>query len=83
MQKYIGPVKIAKRIGSVAYKVKLSPNMKMHPVFHVSLLKPYHEGMGESVLEETLRSKAPRTSLDQVGEDVTGCPQDSPRRAHR
>lgn len=48
MLKYIGPVTIVKRIGRVAYKVRLPPEMKIHPVFHVSLLKPYHESMEES-----------------------------------
>lgn len=29
---------ISHRIGSVAYRLALSPNSKIHPVFHVSLL---------------------------------------------
>ncbi|XP_058756529.1 uncharacterized protein LOC131629765 [Vicia villosa] len=37
--RYYGPYEIIKRIGAVAYKLKLPEDTKVHPVFHVSLLK--------------------------------------------
>lgn len=59
LQKYIGPVTIVKRVGKVAYRVDAPSWWTMHPVFHVSLLKPYHEDM-----EEPERGQSQRKGLN-------------------
>jgi hypothetical protein len=38
--KNLGPLKIVERVNPVAYRLALPRNMKVHPVFHVSLLHP-------------------------------------------
>jgi hypothetical protein len=40
--KYIGPFPVIKIISPTAYKLDLPHTLQVHPVFHISLLKPYH-----------------------------------------
>ncbi|KAI5609879.1 hypothetical protein C0J50_9363 [Silurus asotus] len=39
--RYIGPFRIERRINEAAYRLELPPRYRIHPTFHVLLLKPY------------------------------------------
>jgi hypothetical protein len=43
LPKWIGPFEVVQVVGPVAYELKMKPGWRIHPVFHVSLLKPYRE----------------------------------------
>lgn len=39
--RYVGPFEVARVVNPVAYKLKLPASLKVHPVFHVSMLQPW------------------------------------------
>ena len=60
-RKYESSLLIIKWVGKVSYQVQLLPRLKIHPVFHVSFLKPYHVNM-----EDPSRSESKRASTTIV-----------------
>jgi hypothetical protein len=68
--RFYGPFKIIERVGGVAYKLELPIGAKLHSVFHVSLLKPYHgtTPTGPGVLPPTRHGRA----IPQPAEVIKG-----------
>jgi hypothetical protein len=66
--RYYGPYPIMERIGAVAYKLKLPEGSRVHPIFHVSLLKKavgnYEEEQDlPALLDEPIEVFEPETIL--------------------
>lgn len=60
--RYVGPFEVVERIGEVAYRLALSPNLaRVHNVFHVSMIRKYHQDSSHVVNLEDV----------EINEDVT------------
>ncbi|KAL6225734.1 hypothetical protein ACLB2K_004583 [Fragaria x ananassa] len=70
-RKYKGPFEVIKRINKVSYKLHLPPKLKIYPVFHVSMLKPFYED--EEDPSRTVSHRAPTavvTSFDKEVDEI-------------
>ena len=43
VDRYAGPYPVKRKVGNLAYELKLPKDIVLHPVFHVSLLLPHKE----------------------------------------
>ncbi|KAL6347123.1 hypothetical protein AAG906_012704 [Vitis piasezkii] len=60
--------KVGDMVGNVSYRVELPPRLKIHPVFHVSYLKPYHEDKDD--LSRGLSKRAPTAVVTSYDKEV-------------
>ena len=62
-RRYEGPLTVLEKVGKVSYKLDTKPWMKMHPVFHVSNLRPYRPDKEDASRNEDKRPpmKGPRS----------------------
>ena len=54
LPRWVGAFEVAAKVDTVAYRLALNPNFKIHDVFHVKLLRPYHENSAHSPPPPTL-----------------------------
>ena len=43
VRKYVGSFLIIEKVGKATYRLELPPKLKIHNIFHVSILKPFHK----------------------------------------
>ena len=56
IRKYEGPFPVVRKVGKVSYRLQLPTRLKIHPVFHVSNLKPYHADPNDPTRGESHRA---------------------------
>jgi len=64
--KFVGPYIISSVISPTAYKLDLPASMRVHPVFHISLLRRYHPAPQEFAS----RVQAPPPPIEISGQDA-------------
>ena len=71
VRKYEGPFPILRKVGKVSYQVELPSKLKIHLVFHESMLKPYHGDNEDPTRGVTQRAPtAVVTSFDRDIEEI-------------
>ena len=68
MRRYEGLFEVVRHVGKVSYQLQLPPRLKIHPVFHVSLLQPYHRDAGDPSRGESRR--APTAVVTAIDKDM-------------
>ncbi|XP_070004109.1 uncharacterized protein [Nicotiana sylvestris] len=59
IRKCEGPFKIVAKVGKISYKLDVTSYLKIYPVFHANMLKPYHEDNDDPSRGQS--SRAPMT----------------------
>ena len=69
--RYCGPYLITKKVGDLAYELLLPPHLKVHNVFHVSLLKKYVPSPNH-VLEDEILTSSTQGQMELQPEEILG-----------
>ena len=67
--RFLGPFEITKRIGTQAYELDLPLKYnRIHNVFHVSLLEPYHQKKGSEtiIIQPDLKDEEGEYEVEQI-----------------
>ena len=64
--KFIGPFQVTDRIGQTAYKILLPQEMRIHNVFHVSLLQPWKHSGGPAPTQVLLVKDDEQFEVDTI-----------------
>jgi hypothetical protein len=70
MSKFIGPFTIKRIVNNVSYELDLPSTLRVHPVFHASLLKPYQDGSVEFPDRELQLPQRPPPDILPDGEEA-------------
>ena len=64
--RWVGPFKVLERIGSLAYRLDFPETMRIHNVFHISVLKRYHsDGRVQPPLPEVIDDE-PEWEIERI-----------------
>ncbi|XP_070045808.1 uncharacterized protein [Nicotiana tomentosiformis] len=62
IRKYEGSFKIVAKVGKISYKLDMPSYLKIYPVFHASMLKPYYEDKDDPSKGQSSRAPITITS---------------------
>ena len=62
----LGPFKIQEKLGPITFKLELPPHMRIHPVFHISLLEPATGNAKQEPIHIDEEIQKPLYKVDQV-----------------
>jgi hypothetical protein len=62
----LGPFKIIKKLGPVTFKLEMPEGMRIHPVFHISLLEPAPKNAKPGPIEINEETEEPRYEVEQI-----------------
>ncbi|CAN6474517.1 unnamed protein product [Victoria cruziana] len=63
LPKFYGPFRVLQRVGSAAYRLALPASAQVHPVFHVTRLKPHRGELPEQIEQIPTQLPVPRRIL--------------------